>query len=111
MPLHVTSSTVGREAPLSQVPTEVDTDQASSAPEGGRPDAVREHHATTDTASISNQGQRLAALGDQGAQLQAIAEAEQLAKSLAAKMAQNASAATAAHGAIDPSRVAQLLDG
>jgi hypothetical protein len=111
MPLHVTSSTVGREAPLAQVPTDVDTDQAAAARDGGRTDAVREQPPTTDTASISNQGQRLAALGDQGAQLQAVAEAEQLAKSLAAKMAQNAQAATAAHGAIDPSRVAQLLDG
>jgi hypothetical protein len=110
MPLHVTSSTVGREAPLAQVPAEVDAEQAGAARDGGRTDAAGQQP-TTDTASISNQGQRLAALGDQDAQLQAVAEAEQLAKSLAAKMAQNAQAATAAHGAIDPTRVAQLLDG
>jgi hypothetical protein len=111
MPLHVTSSTVGREAPLAQVPAEVDSEQAGAARQSGGTDAARQQQATTDTAAISNQGQRLAALGDQDAQLQAIAEAEQLAKSLAARMAQNAQAATAAHGAIDPSRVAQLLDG
>jgi hypothetical protein len=110
MPLHVTSSTVGREAPLAQVPTEVDTDQSGATREGGRSEAAN-RPATTDTASISNQGQRLAALGDQGEQLKAIAEAEQLARNLAARMAENAKAATAAHGAIDPSRVAQLLDG
>src|SRR4051812_28110382 len=110
MPLHVTSSTVGREAPLAQVPADLDTDQTGAARDGGRTDAAH-RQPTTDTASISNQGQRLAALGDQGAQLQAVAEAEQLARSLASKMAENAQAATAAHGAIDASRVAQLLDG
>jgi len=109
MPLHVTHSTVGREAPLAQVPTELDADQPTR--EGGRSQAVDRQQPTTDSASISNHGQRLAALGDQGAQLKAVAEAEQLARSLAARMAQNPQAATAAHGAIDPSRVAQLLDG
>src|SRR5690348_1040035 len=107
MPLHVTHSTVGREAPLATVPADTEQDQPtrSVTPAGVTQDQ-------TDSASISDQGQRLAALGgDQQAQLRAIAEAEQLAKSLAARMAENAQSATAAHGAIDPARVAQLLDG
>ena len=111
MPLHVTHSTVGREAPLAHVPADVDTEQSDAPRGGGQAGVLDRQQPTTDTASISNQGQRLAALGDQGAQLKAVAEAEQLARSLAARMAQNPQAATAAHGAIDPSRVAQLLDG
>src|SRR5262245_46466325 len=99
MPLHVTSSTVGREAPLAQVPAEIDSDQSGAARDGGRTERA-DRQPTTDTASISNQGQRLAALGDQGEQLRAVAEAEQLARSLASKMAENAQAATAAHGTI-----------
>jgi hypothetical protein len=109
MPLHVTSSTVGRDAPLATVPAEVDTDQSGASQQSARTDASG--RPTTDSASISNQGQKLAALGDQGAQLRAVAEAEELARNLAARMAQNAQQATAAQGRLDPSRVAQLLDG
>jgi hypothetical protein len=110
MPLHVTSSTVGRDAPLAQVPTEVDNDQSTAAARDAATNDAAERP-ETDSAAISSQGQRLAALGDQADQLKAIDEAEQLARSLAAKMSANAKAATAAHGTIDPARVAQLLDG
>ena len=108
MPLHVTSSTVGRDAPLAQVPTEVENDQ-STAGDAATTDAAERPQ--TDSAAISSQGQRLASLSGQADQLKAIDEAEQLARSLAAKMSANAQAATAAHGTIDPARVAQLLDG
>ena len=106
MTLHVNRSTVGREAPLA--PLTVDQDQPERADEGARKPAPE---AGTDSAAISAQGQRLAALQDSDPQLRAIAAAEELARSLAARIAQSPQQARVAQGQLDPSRVASLLEG
>jgi hypothetical protein len=108
MTLHVNRSTVGREAPLT--PLAADQEQAERRPAADAAGTPADCGA--DTAAISAQGQRLASL-DEGsaAQLRAVAAAEELARSLAARIAQQPQAAKAAQGQLDPSRVASLLEG
>jgi len=107
MTLSVNRTTVGRDAPLA--PLDIDQDQQADASQDAAPQtaaAVGE-----DTAAISSQGQRMAALDQSNPEMRAIAAAEDLLRQLTAKMQGSPQQATAAQGALDQSRVASLLDG
>jgi hypothetical protein len=108
MTLHVNRSTVGREAPLAPLTIDQDQEQAARPDRGAQPATA---DAGQDSAAISSQGQRLAALQENDPQLRAIAAAEELARSLAARIKQAPEQAQAAQGPVDPSRVASLLEG
>jgi hypothetical protein len=64
----------------------------------------------SDSASISAQGQRLAALDPASSQVQAVAAADELVRRIVAGMAAGPQGAASAHQPLDPARVAALLE-
>jgi hypothetical protein len=104
--LHIDRSTVGRETPLAPLSTEAEATNRRQA--GAKPDDATRGQ---DQAAISQQGQRLAGLNDgDKAQLDAVAAADELVRRLMSQVTANPEAAKAAHGNLDPSRVAGLLE-
>jgi hypothetical protein len=105
MALHVDSSTIRNQNVLAHVLDPVDdatTDRTGANQSGAT--------SSTDSAAISAGGQRLAALGAHGDELNAIGDAEAMVRSIAAGLRSGNSSSTAAlHGSIDRSRAAALL--
>jgi hypothetical protein len=106
MTLHVDSSTIRNQTVLAHVLDPVD--DATSARSGA---AQSTNTSSTDSAAISANGQRLAAIGgDPSDELSAIGDAETLVRSISAGLRSSNSSSTAAlHGSIDRSRAAALL--
>ena len=108
MTLHIDRSTVGRETPLAPLPTEAEPAAARRQAEGTTTDGAA---LGEDRAAISPQGQRLAGLSDgERKQLDAVSAADDLVRRLIGQVAADPQAARAAHGNLDPSRVAGLLE-
>jgi hypothetical protein len=106
MTLHVDSSTIRNQTVLAHVLDPVDPSTDGDSGSGGQ---AGTSSATTDSAAISPNGQRLAAMSvDQSNELNAIADAESFVRALSSSIAKNTSAA-ALHGSIDRSRAAALL--
>jgi hypothetical protein len=105
MALHIDRSTVGSGAPLASL-GDADAVARRASDEGSaRPGKG------SDSASISAQGSRLAALGlgDEHDEVRAVGDAETLARSVLARLRAQPSAA-AAQGAPDAARVGALLE-
>ena len=106
MALHVDSSTIRNQTVLAHVldPVDDSTTGRTRASQGSS-------SSSTDSAAISANGQRLAAIGsDHGAELSAISDAETLVRSISSGLrSSNSSSAAALHGSIDRSRAAALL--
>jgi hypothetical protein len=106
MTLHVDSSTIRNQNVLAHVLDPVDdptTDRNGAAPSSTS--------SSTDSAAISANGQRLAAIGgDHADELGAIDDAESLVRTISSSLRTSNSSSTAAlHGSIDRSRAAALL--
>jgi hypothetical protein len=106
MALHVDSSTIRNQTVLAHV-----LDPVDDATTGRNGASQNSSSSSTDSAAISANGLRLAAIaGDHGAELDAISDAETLVRSISAGLRSGNSSSTAAlHGSIDRSRAAALL--
>jgi hypothetical protein len=109
MTLSINRSTVGHDAPLAPLTIDQDDQQAGASQDSTAPQTAAA--AGEDTASISSQGQRLAALQTNDTEMRAIAACEDLVRQLTAKMQASPQQAAAAQSALDSSRVASLLEG
>jgi hypothetical protein len=107
MTLSINRSTVGHDVPLA--PLTIDQDQQADTSQDAAPQTAAA--AGEDTAAISSQGQRMAALQANDTEMRAIAACEDLVRQLTAKMQASPQQAAAAQGALDQSRVASLLEG
>jgi hypothetical protein len=106
MTLHVDHSTVAHDTSLISV--------AESARDGASRAARTAEKAVSgngvDSAAISAQGQRLAALGDaQPRELDNYADAEALVRTMLTRLAGEPKAAAVGQSGLDPARVAALL--
>jgi hypothetical protein len=107
MTLHVDSSTIRNQTVLAHVLDPVDLTTDAESDNGSQASTAT---ATTDSAAISANGQRLAAMGvDHSDELNAIADAESFVRSLSASISKSGTSAAALHGSIDRSRAAALL--
>lgn len=106
MALHVDSSTIRNQTVLAHV-----LDPVDDATAGRNGASQGSSSSSTDSAAISANGQRLAAIGDDhGAELSAVSDAETLVRSISGDLRSSNSSSTAAlHGSIDRSRAAALL--
>jgi hypothetical protein len=106
MTLHVDSSTIRNQTVLAHVLDPVDLSTDGDGDSGGGSTGST----ATDSAAISRNGQRLAAMGtDHSDELNAISDAESFVRSLSRSIASSSTSAAALHGSIDRSRAAALL--
>jgi hypothetical protein len=106
MTLHVDSSTIRNQTVHAHVLDPVDPSTDADGASVGQSTTS----SATDSAAISANGQRLAAMGiDHSGELSAIADAESFVRSLSQSITSSSTSAAALHGSIDRSRAAALL--
>jgi hypothetical protein len=106
MTLHVDSSTIRNQTVLAHVLDPVDLSTDGDSDNGGQSTTS----SATDSAAISPNGQRLAAMGiGHSDELNAIADAESFVRTLSGSISSSSTSAASLHGSIDRSRAAALL--